>query len=65
MKSATPYNPVRARNIPFEMATLAQENGGSLTRQDLQATGYTDQEIDKHSHDAAVLYAQGKTRHAA
>ena len=65
MQSAETYNPVRARNIPFEMATLAQEKGESVTRKDLQAAGFTDQQIDKHSHDAAILFAQGKTRHAA
>lgn len=61
----TAYNPVRARNIPQEMANHALDRGESLTRKDYRALGYTDQQIDRHAHDAAILYAQALNRVAA
>jgi hypothetical protein len=59
------YNPVRGRNIPAEMAKIAQEKGEGLTRKDLQGAGYTDAQIDRYAHDASVIYAQAASRHAA
>lgn len=52
------YNPVRVRNIPAEMADIAREKGEGITREDLRKAGFTDTQIDKHSHDASVLYAK-------
>ena len=54
-----PYNPVRVRNIAAEMAEIAREKGEGVTREDLQKAGYTKEQIEKHAHDASVLYAQG------
>lgn len=59
------YNPVRARNIAQEMASHAMERGEGLTRDDYRALGYTDEQIDRHAHDASVIYAQSSSRYAA
>ncbi|HEY0120576.1 MAG TPA: hypothetical protein VGC14_02245 [Rhizobium sp.] len=65
MQTAPAYNPVRARNIAQEMATHAVERGEGLTRDDYRALGYTDEQIDRHTHDASVLCAQQANRYAA
>lgn len=59
------YNPVIARNIPAEMADLARERGEGLTRQELRDHGYTDEEIDRHSHDASIVFARSSLRRVA
>lgn len=59
------YNPVIARNIPAEMAELARERGEGVTRQELQKHGFTDEEIDRHYHDASILFARGSLRRVA
>jgi len=65
MHTATAYNPVRVRNIPLEMANHARERGEGLTRSEYKGLGYTDEQIDRHAHDASVLYAQSLNRVAA
>jgi hypothetical protein len=65
MQTATAYNPVRIRNIPQEMANHALERGEGLTRDNYRSLGYTDEQIDRHAHDAAVLYAHQTNRYAA
>ncbi|MGV1791023.1 hypothetical protein [Rhizobium sp. A37_96] len=59
------YNPVRARNIAQEMADFARERGEGLTRDEYLRLGFTEEQITRHSHDAAVLYAQSLNRMAA
>ncbi|MBB4277051.1 hypothetical protein [Rhizobium mongolense] len=59
------YNPVIARNIPAEMAELARERGEGLTRRELREQGYTDEEIDRHHHDASILFARSSLRRVA
>jgi aryl-alcohol dehydrogenase-like predicted oxidoreductase len=51
----TPYNPVVARNIPLEMANVCAERGLGMTRPDLLAEGFTDEQINKHSPEAARI----------
>jgi hypothetical protein len=47
------------------MANHALERGEGLTRENYRALGYTDDQIDRHAHDASVLYAQQTNRYAA
>lgn len=54
-----PYNPVRARDVAFEMASLQRERGESLTRADYRRElSLSDEQIDKHAHDAGVLFSR-------
>lgn len=54
----TAYNPVRARDIAFEMASLQRDRGYSLTREDFRKEGFSDEQITKFATDAGVLYAR-------
>jgi hypothetical protein len=65
MQTATTYNPVRARNIAKEMADLARERGEGLTKDEYLRFGFTEEQINRHAHDASVLYAQSLNRVAA
>lgn len=53
------------RNIAEEMANLAIEKGEGISRIDLKREGYTDEQIDAHSHQAAILHAERATRRVA
>lgn len=59
------YNPVRVRNIAQEMAEAARERGEGLTKADYLGLGFTEDQINRHAHDASVLYAQSLSRVAA
>jgi hypothetical protein len=65
MQTQTDYSGAIARNIPAEMAEIAREMGEGMTRIDLRNAGYTDAQIDKHAHDASVLFAKARNRRAA
>ncbi len=53
------------RRIAEEMANYAIETGEGITRQDLKSRGYTDEEIDTFSHEAAIIAAERATRRVA
>lgn len=53
------------RNIAEEMANLAIEKGEGISRIDLKREGYTDEQIDAYSHQAAILHAERATRRVA
>ena len=59
------YNPVRVRNVAQEMAEAARARGEGLTKADYLGLGFTIEQIERHAHDAAVLYAQSQNRAAA
>ncbi|MBP2459612.1 MULTISPECIES: hypothetical protein [unclassified Rhizobium] len=54
-----PYNPVKARNIPLELAQIQRERGYALTRSEFKALGYTDDQLSESNIlKAAEIYAQ-------
>ncbi len=65
MQTETEYSGAVARNIPAEMAEIARDMGEGMTRKDLRGAGFTDEQIDKHAHSAAVLLAKASNRRAA
>jgi hypothetical protein len=65
METQTDYSGAIGRNIPAEMADIARDMGEGMTRADLRAAGFTDEQIDKHAHGAAVLLAKTTNRRAA
>lgn len=54
-----------ARNIAQEMADFAIETGEGVTRIDLKRQGYTDEQIEQFSHEAAIISAERTTRRVA
>ena len=65
MRTAAAYNPVRVRNIAKEMADLARERGEGLTKDEYLRLGFTEEQVNRHAHDASVIYAQSLNRVAA
>ncbi|MBO9125485.1 MULTISPECIES: hypothetical protein [unclassified Rhizobium] len=65
MQQETQYSGVVARNIAAEMADIARVMGESPTRADFRKAGFTDQQIDKHAHDASIIFAKASNRRAA
>jgi hypothetical protein len=53
--SETPYNPVVVRNIPLEMANICAERGQGMTKKEFLAEGFSNEEIEKHSMEAARI----------
>jgi hypothetical protein len=53
------YNPVRVRDVAFEMASLQHERGCALTRAEFRKElGLTDEQIDTFGPNAAVLFSR-------
>lgn len=68
MKAQRQQNSARKtdpRNIAQEMADFAIETGDGVTRLDLKREGYTDEQIDAYSHEAAIISAERATRRIA
>ncbi|MBW9113132.1 hypothetical protein JNB88_05655 [Rhizobium cauense] len=59
------YPAVVARSIAHEMADLALERGEGLTRKDFQDLGYTDEQIDAYSQQAAQIHSRRSIRRVA
>lgn len=54
-----PYNPVKARNIPLELAQIQRERGSALTRSEFKALGYSDDQLSESNVlKAAETYAR-------
>ena len=54
-----PYNPVKARNIPLELAQIQRERGSALTRAEFKALGYSDDQLSESNIvKAAEAYAR-------
>lgn len=65
MKTSKQKSDTSARNIAQEMADFAIETGEGVTRIDLKRQGYTDEQIDQFSHEAAIISAERATRRVA
>ncbi len=52
------HNPVRLRDVAFEMASIQRDRGYSLTREDFRKEGFTDEQITRYGPDAGVLFAR-------
>lgn len=53
------------RNIPEEMANLAIERGEGVSRAELKRAGFSEEQIDAFSDQAAVIAAERATRRVA
>lgn len=51
--------------IAERMANFAIETGEGMTRLDLKRQGFTEEEIDNFSHEAAIIVAERSTRRVA
>ncbi|RYC10047.1 hypothetical protein EUU22_18395 [Ciceribacter ferrooxidans] len=51
--------------IAERMANFAIETGEGMTRLDLKRQGFTEEEIEAFSHEAAIIVAERTTRRVA
>ncbi|MBB3315139.1 hypothetical protein FHT77_000981 [Rhizobium sp. BK181] len=56
------YPAAVARSIAHEMADLALERGEGMTRKDFQDLGYTNEQIDSYSKQAAQIHSRLSVR---